>query len=76
MQSVTRGLAGSSMPSFSYLTEAERREVVQYVKHLTAYQRQFRKTVNSFRGRASGGLAQPVEVPRTRDLRAGTHLGP
>ena len=31
LQSVTRGLAGSSMPSFSYLTEPERRVVVHYV---------------------------------------------
>src|SRR5262245_4031703 len=35
-ETITRGMAGSSMPSFSYLTEAERREVVQYVKYLTA----------------------------------------
>src|SRR5436190_7050844 len=35
-QTITRGMAGSSMPSFSYLSEKERREVVQYVKFLTA----------------------------------------
>jgi mono/diheme cytochrome c family protein len=27
----TRGMAGSSMPSFTYLTEGERRSAVQYV---------------------------------------------
>src|SRR3974377_1506613 len=34
-QSVTRGLSGSSMPSFPYLPETQRRDVVQYVKHPT-----------------------------------------
>src|SRR5215831_11331448 len=35
-QTVTRGMPGSSMPSFSYLGEPERREAVQCVKYLTA----------------------------------------
>src|SRR5512133_1582031 len=35
--SITRGLPGSSMPSFSYLTEQERQELVNYVKELTTY---------------------------------------
>src|SRR5215510_7202509 len=35
-QTITRGMAGSSMPSFTYLTEEQRRDVVQYVKFLTA----------------------------------------
>lgn len=35
-QVITRGMPGSSMPSFTYLSDADRREVVQYVKHLTA----------------------------------------
>src|SRR4051812_12752345 len=34
-QTVTRGMPGSSMPSFTYLSEQERRDVVQYVKQLT-----------------------------------------
>jgi mono/diheme cytochrome c family protein len=34
---VARGMPGSSMPSFTYLTEKERRDAVRYVKFLTAY---------------------------------------
>src|SRR5688572_515008 len=34
-QTVTRGMPGSSMPSFTYLSEQDRKEVVQYVKQLT-----------------------------------------
>ncbi len=64
LQSVTRGLPGSSMPSFSYLAEVERRDVVQYVKFLTARTETFGKRVNLFEeAAASGALAQPVEVP-------------
>ncbi len=64
LQSVTRGLAGSSMPSFSYLTESERRDVVQYVKHLTAYKDPSGKLVNRFEEAAANGtLAKPVDVP-------------
>jgi len=64
VQSVTRGLAGSSMPSFSYLTEPERRDVVQYIKHLTAYTDKSGKLVNRFAEAAtSGALAKPVIVP-------------
>ena len=64
LQSVTRGLAGSSMPSFSYLTEPERRDVVQYVKHLTAFKDLSGKLVNRFaEAAANGTLAKPVDVP-------------
>ncbi len=64
LASVTRGLAGSSMPSFSYLTEAECRDVVRYVKRLSAYRDQSGKIVNRFEEAASKGtLAKPVEVP-------------
>ncbi len=63
-QSVARGLAGSSMPSFSYLTEPERRDVVQYVKHLTAYSDKSGNLINRFAEAAvNGTLAKPVEVP-------------
>src|SRR5215471_6918345 len=34
---VTRGMPGSSMPSFTYLTEQERRDAIQYIKSLTAF---------------------------------------
>ena len=64
LQSVTRGLPGSSMPSFSYLTESERRDVVAYVKHLTAYADASGKRANRFeQAAASGALAKPVAVP-------------
>lgn len=63
-QSVTRGLAGSSMPSFAYLPEAQRREVVQFVKYLTATVDAAGQRVNRFEEAAAAGtLAQPVVVP-------------
>lgn len=63
-QSVTRGLAGSSMPSFSYLTASERNDVVKYVKQLTAYTDKSGKVVNRFEDAAAAGIAtKPVEVP-------------
>ena len=63
-QSVTRGLPGSSMPSFAYLTDTERREVVQYVKGLTAFTDSSGKLVNRFEEAAiNGTLAAPIEVP-------------
>jgi DMSO reductase family type II enzyme heme b subunit len=64
LQSITRGLPGSSMPSFSYLSESERRDAVQYVKHLTAYTDPSGKKVNRFEEAAANGtLAGPVDVP-------------
>lgn len=64
LQSVTRGLAGSSMPSFSYLGETERRDVVQYVKRLTTYRDKSGKAVNWFdEAAANGTLGMSVEVP-------------
>jgi len=62
--SVTRGLPGSSMPSFSYLTEPERRDVVQYVKHLTAYTDKSGKLINRFEAAAaSSDIGKSVQVP-------------
>jgi DMSO reductase family type II enzyme heme b subunit len=62
-QTITRGMAGSSMPSFTYLTEQQRRDVVQYVKYLTA-QVEDGKRVNKFEEAArTGTVAKPVEVP-------------
>jgi DMSO reductase family type II enzyme heme b subunit len=64
LQSVTRGLPGSSMPGFSYLADQERRDVVQYVKHLTAYTDQSGRVINRFEAAAAAGtLGKPVEVP-------------
>lgn len=63
-QSVTRGLGGSSMPSFSYLSEEDRRNAVEYVKFLTARTDATGKRVNLFEAAAaSGALAPPVQVP-------------
>jgi mono/diheme cytochrome c family protein len=63
-QSITRGLPGSSMPSFSYLTEAERRQAVQEVKALTARPEENGGRVNLFEeAAAQGKLADPVKVP-------------
>jgi DMSO reductase family type II enzyme heme b subunit len=63
-RSITRGLPGSSMPSFSYLSETQRQEVVAYVKHLTTYTNEAGQRVNRFaEAAATGRLASPVEVP-------------
>lgn len=62
--SVTRGLPGSSMPSFTYLTEQQRRDVVQYVKYLTAEIDAGGKRVNRFADAAAKDrLAASIEVP-------------
>lgn len=64
LRSITRGLPGSSMPSFSYLAETDRRAVVDYVKYLTATTEGSGKRVNRFESAAaSGALVPPVEVP-------------
>ena len=61
---VTRGMPGSSMPSFTYLTEQERRDAVQYVKYLTAYTDASGKRINRFaEAAANGQLAEPIRVP-------------
>ena len=61
---VTKGMPGSSMPSFTYLANQERRDVVQYVKHLTAYTDASGRSVNRFeQAVANGRLATAVEVP-------------
>ena len=62
--SVTRGLPGSSMPSFTYLAELQRRAVVQYVKYLTAYTNASGNRINRFEEAAASGRAgAPVSVP-------------
>lgn len=63
-QVITRGMPGSAMPSFTYLSEQERREVVQYVKHLTAYTDASGERVNFFEeARAKGQVATSIPVP-------------
>lgn len=64
LRSVTRGLPGSSMPGFAYLSERESRDVVEYVKHLTARTASDGQRVNLFEQAAAAGPAPaPVVVP-------------
>jgi len=64
LNTVTRGMPGSSMPSFSYLTENERRDAVQYVKFLTAYTDASGKRLNRFEeAKKDDKLAKPIEIP-------------
>jgi mono/diheme cytochrome c family protein len=64
LTTVTRGMPGSSMPSFTYLTEPERRAAVAYVKELTAYTDDSGKRINRFeQARQEGQLAAPIQVP-------------
>lgn len=63
-RSITRGLGGSSMPAFNYLAEAERHELVQYVKHLTASTGPDGRRVNRFdEARAAGAVPGEILVP-------------
>lgn len=72
IRSITRGLGGSSMPGFAYLSEAERRDVVSYVKHLTAYTAPDGRKVRRFEEAAAAGtlsmsISVPAEPPLTFD---------
>lgn len=62
-QTITRGMPGSSMPSFTYLSEKDRRDVLQYVKHLTATERRGKRANRFEEAAKSGRLGKPVEVP-------------
>ena len=63
-QTVTRGMPGSSMPSFTYLTAEQRRDVVQYVKYLTSYTNPSGHRVNRFEEASSKGeIAKPIIIP-------------
>ena len=57
-QTITRGMPGSSMPSFAYLVEQDRRDVAQYVKWLTATVDASGRRANKF----DQALAQPPLV--------------
>ena len=64
LQPITRGMPGSSMPSFTYLSEPERRDAVQYVKYLTAYVDASGRRVNFFADAAAkGNVGVPITVP-------------
>ncbi len=61
---ITRGMPGSSMPSFTFLSEAQRRDAVAYVKHLTAFLDPSGKRVNRFeQAKANNQVGQPIVVP-------------
>lgn len=62
-ETITRGMAGSSMPSFSYLSEQDRRDLVQYVKYLTAETNAEGKRINSFDEATRKGAVEPIQVP-------------
>ena len=63
-QTITRGMPGSSMPSFNYLSEQDRRDVVQYVKYLTAYVDSTAKRINFFEEAvAKGQVGTPIQIP-------------
>lgn len=71
-RSISQGLGGSSMPAFNYLSEQDRRAVVNYVKHLTAVTRPDGSRVNLFAEAAASGakavsIAIPPEPPLTFD---------
>jgi mono/diheme cytochrome c family protein len=62
---ITRGMPGSSMPSFSYLTEGERQDVVAHLKELTSYTGPDGKQVSHFaEAQEAGRLAAPIQVPQ------------
>lgn len=74
-QTITRGLAGTSMPSFSYLTEKERRNAVEYVKYLTAYTDDEGKRINRFedaitKQHTADSILVPQEPPITLEALA------
>lgn len=57
----TRGMPGSSMPSFTYLSDSERRSAVQYIKYVTAYADTAGNRVNRFeQARKNNELAAPM----------------
>jgi DMSO reductase family type II enzyme heme b subunit len=63
-RTVTRGMPGSSMPSFTYLTDQERRDAVQYVKYLTATIDASGKRVNRFdKADQNNSAAEVIQIP-------------
>jgi len=64
LQTVRRGMPGSSMPSFTYLSEQQRRDAVQYVKFLTAGTNGAGEWVNFFeKAKRENTVGAPVTVP-------------
>lgn len=60
LQTVTRGVPGTSMPSFIFLPERDCRNVVEYVKFLTSRPDESGKRVSRF---AEEQPASPIVVP-------------
>ncbi len=61
---ITRGMPGSSMPAFTYLSESERRELVNQVKELTAYTDESGQRINRFEeAKQKGELKPSLQVP-------------
>ena len=61
---VTRGMPGSSMPSFTYLSDSERRKAVQYIKYLTAYTDTAGNRVNRFeQAKRNNEVAASISIP-------------
>ena len=64
LASIRRGLGGTSMPAFNFLSEAELSAVVGYVKRLTAYTDAEGRSVNRFaEAEALGSVGAPIAVP-------------
>jgi mono/diheme cytochrome c family protein len=64
LNTVVRGMPGSSMPSFTYLSEQQQRDVVQYVKYLTAFADASGQRINRFEEAAQKGEIKPsIHVP-------------
>jgi DMSO reductase family type II enzyme heme b subunit len=64
LRTIVRGMPGSSMPSFTYLSAAERKDVVEYVKELTAYMDGAGQKINRFQeAQAAGAAVAPILVP-------------
>jgi DMSO reductase family type II enzyme heme b subunit len=70
LQVITRGMPGSSMPSFTYLSERERLDAVEYVKYLTAYTDDAGNRLNLFDAARERGEVRPaLEVPPEPPMR-------
>lgn len=67
---ITRGTPGSSMPGFDHLAERDRRDLVAYVKYLSAKVQDGRR-VNHFEENPAGAsLAMPARPAMTPELAA------
>lgn len=64
LATITHGMPGTAMPSFVYIPEPERRNLVQFVKYLTAYTDDDGKRVNRYdEAAAENEVAKPIVIP-------------